>query len=341
MKTWLLSFHRDTRGASAVFVAVSIVMLLTVVGLVIDLGHLYVVKQELRNAAEAGALAGAKNLFVLQDPDNPQPANVHCDLAHDAALTTVNLNKSDGRILNIPYEDAKVGLWENVGGEWQFREAACSNDINAVQVTTRRTAAVNGPVNLFFAGFLGMDFVELTARATGMLGWLTGLPPGFGFPIALGKNYVPQNVGDEIPVTFSPDWGDSGGWHCFKSTSADANELKNYINGSLTPEGISIGEFINCLNGVAQSVIQETSKTLQAHAGSEWIVYLPVVDTTKLNQFREVLGFCAFRIENVDNSTKAVSGSALGMYVAPNGGSSPTNSSMDNSLRSMFPKLVQ
>jgi hypothetical protein len=254
----------------------------------------------------------------------------------------VQLNESDKQSLSILNEDVKIGYWEYVGGAWQFREetSSCPDEINAVQVTTRRTEAVNGPVSLFFAKFLGLDTVDVTAKATAMRGWATSLPQGFAFPLAIGKDYVPQNYGDRIPVTFSPDWGDSGGWHCFEETSADANQLKNYVNGSLPTPPIELNDWINCLNGVAQSVIFEAENELKNHAGSPWIVYLPVIDATKMNQTREVLGFCAFEIQSVDKSTKAVSGDALGIYLAPGDVQSPTPTA-NNNLRDIHAKLVQ
>ena len=49
-------------GAVAVTVGVSMVMLIGFLALVIDLGHLYITKTELQNAADAAALAGAKEL---------------------------------------------------------------------------------------------------------------------------------------------------------------------------------------------------------------------------------------------------------------------------------------
>lgn len=50
---------RRQRGAVSVLVGVAIVMLLTMLGLVLDLGHLYIAKTELQNAADACALAAA------------------------------------------------------------------------------------------------------------------------------------------------------------------------------------------------------------------------------------------------------------------------------------------
>ncbi|MDI6854090.1 MAG: pilus assembly protein TadG-related protein [Deltaproteobacteria bacterium] len=65
MTTKILSnfIIKDRRGSVTVASAVMMVLLLTVAGLVIDLGRLYVIKVELQNAADAGALAGANALF--------------------------------------------------------------------------------------------------------------------------------------------------------------------------------------------------------------------------------------------------------------------------------------
>jgi len=49
-------------GAVAVMVGISIVLLVGFLALVIDLGHVYIAKTELQNAADAAALAGAKEL---------------------------------------------------------------------------------------------------------------------------------------------------------------------------------------------------------------------------------------------------------------------------------------
>jgi Flp pilus assembly protein TadG len=53
---------RRQRGAIAIMFGLTLVVLLAAGGLVIDLGHLYVLKSELQNGADSGALAGAKEL---------------------------------------------------------------------------------------------------------------------------------------------------------------------------------------------------------------------------------------------------------------------------------------
>jgi len=51
---------RGERGSILVITALSLVALVGFVGLALDLGHLYVVKTELQNAADAAALAAAE-----------------------------------------------------------------------------------------------------------------------------------------------------------------------------------------------------------------------------------------------------------------------------------------
>ncbi len=345
MRRRIFNFLRNDRAGAGAFAGVALVALIITAGVVIDLGHIYVVKQQLQNAADSAALAGARGLFILNDPDNPVPATVMCDQARSLASATVTVNQADGKFLTIPAGDIQIGIWNKdaATGKYGFSVAACSNEINSVHVITRKTTAVNGPIELIFGSFLGKSNIELSTMATGFLGWPVELPFGFGFPLAIGYPYVPKIVGERKPVTFSPDWGDTGGWHCFLSTSADANELRGYIDGTITPPGCKIGDEITCLNGVAESVVNAADNTLKQHtmAGEPWIVYLPVIDATKMNQNREVLGFCAFEIENVDKKTKAISGDALGMYTSPGGNVSPTNPGEYSSLRSKEPKLVQ
>lgn len=59
MNEWL----RDDSGASAVMVALMIVVLLGMVAIVIDGGMLYAEKRSMQNAADAGALAGVQELM--------------------------------------------------------------------------------------------------------------------------------------------------------------------------------------------------------------------------------------------------------------------------------------
>ena len=54
----------NEKGVTIVLVAILMTVLVMFVALAVDLGHLYVARNELQNAADAGALAGAHELYV-------------------------------------------------------------------------------------------------------------------------------------------------------------------------------------------------------------------------------------------------------------------------------------
>ena len=58
---------------------------LAFLALSVDLGQLFVAKNELQNIADAAALAGAKKLIQAKDPNNPGSAAVYCTDAVNSA----------------------------------------------------------------------------------------------------------------------------------------------------------------------------------------------------------------------------------------------------------------
>jgi Flp pilus assembly protein TadG len=60
VKIFLLN---DQRGVTIVIVAIMIAVFIGFAALAVDISHLYVVRNELQNAADAGALAGARVLY--------------------------------------------------------------------------------------------------------------------------------------------------------------------------------------------------------------------------------------------------------------------------------------
>lgn len=79
-------FRNRQQGAVAIIVGLSLFILIGLLGLVLDLGHLYITKTELQNAADAAALSGAKEL-------NGTAAGVTS--AVNKAIATAGQNKFD------------------------------------------------------------------------------------------------------------------------------------------------------------------------------------------------------------------------------------------------------
>jgi uncharacterized membrane protein len=77
--------RRGERGSVLTYTVLSVLFLFLAVGLGVDLSHLYSVKTELQNAADAAALAGASALLL--------PEDVRITTAVDRAVATLNKNK--------------------------------------------------------------------------------------------------------------------------------------------------------------------------------------------------------------------------------------------------------
>lgn len=96
--------RRRQQGAVAVLVALAVIPLVLMLGLVLDIGHLYVAKNELQNAADACALSGAREL-------NDLSAGA-LDRATAAARTAGNRNRVDLQRDAVDIQDAEVTFSE-------------------------------------------------------------------------------------------------------------------------------------------------------------------------------------------------------------------------------------
>lgn len=101
---------RRQRGAIAIMVGFSIVVLVLVLGVVVDLGHLYVAKTELQNAADACALSAVREL-------SNRSGNV-LERATNAAITVGARNRVNYQGDPVPVLDANVTFSESLAGSY-------------------------------------------------------------------------------------------------------------------------------------------------------------------------------------------------------------------------------
>ena len=125
----------DTRGVTAVIVALSIVVLIGAVALAVDIAHLTVVRGELQNAADAGALEGAR---VLYNYDGSGTESVNTDANYAAQQAALN-NDSDNEAVEVDLgSDVQRGSWDTVSHNFTPSSSMDTTIINAVRVTTHR-----------------------------------------------------------------------------------------------------------------------------------------------------------------------------------------------------------
>lgn len=138
--------HQQRKGAMAVLVAVTLILLLIAAAFSLDVAYMHVVRAELRTATDAAARAGAEALARTQDEAQ----------ATQAALDIAELNSVAGDRLTLDPADVTFGgVTQNATtGRFSFNPA--DPNFTTVQVNGRRDAsAPDGAVALFFGSALG------------------------------------------------------------------------------------------------------------------------------------------------------------------------------------------
>jgi Flp pilus assembly protein TadG len=291
----ILTFKKDQKGAVVVLVAVLLILFLGMAALAIDVYHLFVVRNELQNAADAGALAGAKVLYYNNtdnDPDNDPPS--------DELNFTINPNAN-----TVAYNTAIENLSENVSvevndhasnagdvqrGHWSFsanggdglftpndtlttidignfskEELDVNNDfINAVRVVVRRQ---DKPASSFFAQIFGFENFGVVAEATAYIGFAGSINPGeIDQPIAICEESIVDedgdyscNMGRMLNSGSNLNTANTGGWTNFSQPcdTADASEMKSLICGDGNPEEMKFGVGIGAVGGVQDVVLND------------------------------------------------------------------------------------
>ena len=115
----IAKMHRQQQGAVAILVGITLFVLVGMLALVIDLGHLYWAKAGLQNAADAAALAGAKEL-------DGTAAGI--TRAKQSALA-VGRENSYSFLLPVANDDADGGLIIEVGS---CKDDPCMEPIDSI-----------------------------------------------------------------------------------------------------------------------------------------------------------------------------------------------------------------
>lgn len=155
----------NQQGNVLVFFAVSLTLFFTFLALSVDIGWIMLTKSELQSAADSAALAGAAqlsegNLDLARDfsqdfsfYNTAAKENIEVDRNND--------NEIEGGIV-VGYLDNPLDLSDSLQTEELSR-------YNTVQVETRRSAEINGPLQTFLGFFTGLEEVSIRTRAAATL----------------------------------------------------------------------------------------------------------------------------------------------------------------------------
>ena len=180
---------RKQRGAVAIVVAIFLPILITIAALAIDISNLMLVKNELQNAADAAAQAGAQCLYRRTECGNVTNTVPDWSTAHTRATLAVPNNAAQGTAL----ADSVVtsGYWNVTGTPNTLQllpHTPGANDAPAVQVTIAKESGKNaGSVTLYLAGLMGLRNTDLSATAISVVTSPGTEGPGGLFPFAMAK----------------------------------------------------------------------------------------------------------------------------------------------------------
>ena len=308
----LLYIIKSERGATMVLVAICIFMIIAFAALAVDIGHLVVTKNELQNAADAGALAGARVLY-LTDGSAVNPG------ANQTASNAAVANVSDNTAVEVDAGDVIRGHWSFSAGEfwpnetvlappvlWDVSTAeldADPNFINAVQVTARRN---NTPVASWFARIFGFTGFQQSATAVAYIGFAGTLQPlEADQPIAICKEALLATgkysctVGRMINSGQNIASSETGGWTSFNQGLDGGGNLiddpcnggtnSQEVNGLVTtgcgggganPAPLILGRDMATNGGQIQSAFTALNNCWASQTGKiqPWELTLPVVE---------------------------------------------------------------
>jgi len=179
----------NRRGIAIVYLALILTVLIAFAGLAIDMGYKFVTISQLRNAADAGALAGAYAIMSTANVNDKFQVRARAYAKqyaekNIAAATNVAI-ESDGTNTISNDNDITVGNWN---GTSYTRDAI---PVNAIEVNARRTLeSPAGDIESFFGKVLNINSYKAVSKPS-----VASIPPRATGFITLGQFACPTPDG--------------------------------------------------------------------------------------------------------------------------------------------------
>jgi hypothetical protein len=329
-RTGHLGCCADQHGAVLVFVALLLVVLLGIAALAVDIGYVAITRNQLQNAADAGALAGAGKLGSIYELQTP-PLSLNPAQAGDVEAVAIYVgqeNYAASQVPNIESGDIVIGHW-NSGNNTFSNTPPVGRIPNAVRVTGRPFGGGPTPlgsVTTFFANIFGTANVPVSATATASLTAPCNILPGGLSPFVISQNspYCTTMPSPDIDFTGNdPSHPPCGGFQTIDVT-ANRTNIADFLNTLLsqnhcpTPcdsgstnfviSGLEVGDNTHIMNGLVANMwpcLQNLYNCLRVFDPITglwiWTVSVPVVARPcgQINQDSEVVSFATVNIKGI------------------------------------------
>lgn len=236
------SLRRKQGGAVAIMVGLAIFVLVAVIGLVLDLGHLYIAKTELQNAADACALSAARELSDLSGDALGRATNTGivvgggCPAGLVPCPDTAFRNKINLQGATVDVQPADIAFAPTLAGSYS-RPDPLPADTRYVRCAPQETNPTS--FVMWFMGVVGISSGSVSAEAVARLS-----PSQAACAIPLGlcteqtaKGSPSPNWGFVEGNWYNGRFGAGGGstgsynWIDFTPPGGGANELKALLAG--------------------------------------------------------------------------------------------------------------
>ncbi|OLL32207.1 hypothetical protein BTH42_07065 [Burkholderia sp. SRS-W-2-2016] len=327
------------QGAVAVMVALMLIVLLGIGALAVDIGNLMVARNELQNAADAAAMAGAGCLKPRSECSNSsatQPDWTTASTTASTFSTSSMTNKVQGAYLKA--STVATGYWNATGSPYRLEALPFTpgtNDMPAVQVTIRKDGSnANGSVSAFLGKVFGVQVLKASAVATAVLSSPGSVGPGGLFPLAMSKclfdtywnsttsspklsptsgtlagTSVAQVAGQpyyfQIGSSYQYSSCTAGQWTSFDSSNQSASYTKGLLTSGNTTTlsiGSSPGTWIQ--SGEENSVFKSVDTCSAAGNGQCAWETVAVVSDLSTGSFQPVVAFACIHILSASNGSK-------------------------------------
>jgi Flp pilus assembly protein TadG len=320
---------RQPRGQALVMMAVALIALMGFGALAIDVGMMFLAKNELQNAADAAALAASQQLYYGGCTDCPQS---RWTITEDSARAGITYNKAMKSTLATG--TVTTGWWNITGTpagmQPKTKSPIVAGDAAAVRVVIQKSPGNNGgPVSLLMAAMFGGQRVQtITASAVAVVSFPSSVAPNTTFPTAinncmydvfwdktLNKPKIDPATGNpyifRIGSSYHYGTCDSGQWTTLLVDNNSAAYEKALVQSG-NPTQLSIGQNIWIQPGTENSIYKEVPVPS--------VALLPVVQdvSSSTHAYTPIVGFGPFHIiASVGGSGKYLEGYFDGDYEVP------------------------
>ncbi|MBC8353442.1 MAG: hypothetical protein H8E66_15695 [Planctomycetes bacterium] len=266
-------FRRKRKGNILVLSAVLMVMIMAMLAFAVDLGFLYVAREEMQRSADSAALAAAWDL--VDNGALTGDSNVYLmeDSARSTASQYVALNQVLRHSPELANEDVVVGFLPNPSDPNESIDLTGSNTPNTVWVRIRRTESQNGNIPFFIANVLGIDSIGAEVESTAAL--LNSFQ-GFNTPSSGNLDLLPfaldqDTWNDLVGGVGTDDWKWDAATGEVQAGCDGILELNLYPQGTGSPGNrgtIDIGSNNNSTADIARQIVEGVSPSdLSYHGG--------------------------------------------------------------------------